>query len=111
MERTMHRKLFMSLAASTAVMLLPAAAQPVLADGAAALTGQVSSEAEGNMEGVVVTARKDGAKFSVSVVTDKDGRYSFPSDRLEPGHYSLSIRAIGYELGGKPAADLSASKT
>src|SRR5438046_5962170 len=52
MERTMHGKLLMILAASTAVMLLPVATQPVLADGTAALTGQVSSEAEGNMEGV-----------------------------------------------------------
>src|SRR2546423_1639785 len=85
MERTMHRKLFMSLAASTAVMLLPAATQPVLADGAAALTGQVSSEAEGNMEGVVVTARKAGGKFSGSVVTDAQGRYRFPAGRVAPG--------------------------
>src|SRR5947207_14125435 len=111
MERTMHRKLFTSLAASTAVMLLPMARQPVLADGAAAVTGQVSSEAEGNMEGVVVTARKAGAKFSVSVVTDAQGRYSFPADRLEPGQYSLTIRAIGYELSNKVAADAAVGKT
>jgi len=107
----MHRKLFMSLAASTAIMLLPAATQPVLADGAAALTGQVSSEAEGNMEGVVVTARKAGAKFSVSVVTDAQGRYSFPADRLEPGQYSLTIRAIGYDLSNKPTAEVAAAKS
>src|SRR6266550_1813334 len=110
MERTMHRKLFMSLAASTAVMLLPAATQPVLADGAAALTGQVSSEADGAMEGVVVTARKAGAKLSISVVTDAQGRYSFPADRLEPGQYALTIRAIGYDLTGKASADVAAEK-
>jgi hypothetical protein len=40
-------------------------------DGApAALTGQVTSDAEGVMEGVVVTAHKDGSIVSVSVTTD-----------------------------------------
>jgi streptogramin lyase len=111
MEEAMHRKLFTSLAASTTVFLVPGTIQPVLADGAAALSGQVSSEAEGNMEGVVVTARKTGAKFSVSVVTDAQGRYSFPADRLEPGQYSLTIRAVGYDLSNKAAADVAAAKT
>jgi hypothetical protein len=35
----------------------------------AALTGQVTSDAEGAMEGVVVTARKDGSIVSTSVTT------------------------------------------
>ncbi len=63
------------------------------------------------MEGVVVTARKAGAKFTVSVVTDAQGRYSFPADRLEPGQYTLTIRAIGYDLNGKATADVAAEKT
>jgi len=37
---------------------------------AAALSGVVSSPAEGAMEGVVVNARRDGANFTVSVVGD-----------------------------------------
>ena len=57
------------------------------------------------MEGVVVTARKAGAKLSISVISDAQGHYSFPTDRLEPGQYSLTIRAIGYELSNKVAAD------
>ena len=81
----MHRKFLLSLTASAAVMLFQATPHTVLAQGTAALSGQVTSEAEGAMEGVVVTARKAGAKFSVSVVTDAQGRYSFPADRLEPG--------------------------
>src|SRR5262249_39150634 len=68
---------------------------------AAAITGQVTSEAEGAMEGVVVTAKKVGAKVSISVVSDAQGRYSFPADRLEPGQYALTIRAAGYDLRGK----------
>jgi len=78
---------------------------------AAALTGQVSSAKEGPMEGVVVSAKKDGSTISISVVTGDKGRYSFPAAKLEPGHYALKIRAIGYELDGAKAADLKAGAT
>ena len=50
-----------------------------------ALTGVVSSPAEAAMEGVVVNARRDGANFTVSVVSDAQGKYSFPRTHLEPG--------------------------
>src|SRR5487761_145296 len=59
----------------------------------AAIAGQVTSAAEGAMEGVVVTAHKDGSIVSVSVTTDAKGHYAFPVNRLEPGHYTLAIRA------------------
>jgi hypothetical protein len=107
----MHRKFLLSLTASAAVMLFQAAPHPVLAQGTVALSGQVTSEAEGAIEGVVVTARKAGAKLSVSVITDAQGRYSFPANRLEPGQYAITIRAISYELGGKPTADIAPAKT
>src|SRR5712691_8941224 len=82
MEEAMQSGLKLSLAAGAALLFLQA---PVHAQGTAAISGQVSSEAEGAMEGVVVTARKADAKFTVSVVTDAQGRYSFPANRLEPG--------------------------
>jgi virginiamycin B lyase len=66
-----------------------------LAQAADALTGQVSSEREGAMEGVVVSARKAGSIVTVSVVTDATGHYRFPAARLEPGSYTLAIRAAG----------------
>ena len=44
-----------------------------------ALTGQVTSAEEGPMEGVVVSAKKDGSTISVSVVTDAQGRFAFPA--------------------------------
>lgn len=50
------------------------------------------------MEGVLVNAKKAGSTVTVTVVSDEQGRYSFPRNRLEPGHYSLSIRAVGYEI-------------
>jgi streptogramin lyase len=61
-----------------------------------ALSGVVRSQAEGPMEGVIVTAKRAGSTIAVSVVTDKTGTYSFPADRLASGEYKLSIRAIGY---------------
>ena len=56
--------------------------------GGPALTGVVRSAAEGRMEGVVVTARREGATFTVSVVSDAQGRYAFPHTHLEPGPYT-----------------------
>ncbi len=76
-----------------------------------ALTGEVTSEAEGAMEGVVVTARQDGSIVSVSVTTDARGRYAFPESKLAPGSYKITIRAIGYDLGMPTAADIVAEKT
>ena len=77
----------------------------------AALAGTVSSAQEGAMEGVIVTAKKDGSTIAVSVVSDDKGHYAFPANRLEPGHYSVKIRAIGYIPNGRPAADVAAGKT
>ena len=57
------------------------------AQGPVALGGLVRSQAEGPMEGVVVNARRDGANFTVSVVSDAQGKYSFPRTHLEPGKY------------------------
>ncbi len=67
-------------------------------DNAVALTGKVTSADEGAMEGVLVSARRAGATVTTTVVSDRDGRYEFPRARLEPGDYTLRIRAIGYDL-------------
>src|SRR6516164_9305325 len=77
----------------------------------AALTGQVTSDAEGAMEGVVVTARKDRSIVSTSVTTDAKGRYAFPENRLESGHYTIAIRAVGYDLGAPANANVIAERT
>lgn len=79
-----------------------------------ALSGQVTSAEEGPMEGVVVSAKKDGSTISVSVVTNAAGRFAFPAARLEPGHYALKARAAGYELdataSSKAAADIASGQ-
>jgi virginiamycin B lyase len=77
------------------------------AQGAAALTGQVTSAEEGAMEGVLVSARKDGGNISITVVSDQKGEYSFPAGRLDPGHYTIAIRAGGYDLDGPKAVDVA----
>src|SRR5206468_3452659 len=77
----------------------------------AALTGAITSAKEGAMEGVIVTAKKDGSTIAVSVATDNKGRYSFPAARLEPGHYTLKIRATGYDLDQARAADVKSGAT
>ena len=75
----------------------------------APLKGQVSSADESAMEGVLVSAKRDGATVTVTVVTDKQGRYSFPAGRLGPGHYSLRVRAVGYDLDSSATADVVAN--
>ena len=78
---------------------------------AATLTGQVTLAEEGSMEGVVVSARKQGSTITLSVVTDQKGQYSFPADRLDAGPYAIAIRAAGYNLDGPKTVDLAAGGT
>jgi streptogramin lyase len=74
-----------------------------------ALSGQVTSAAEGPMEGVLVSAKKSGSTITTTVVSDNRGRYQFPSSKLEPGKYSLRIRAAGYELDSAKTIDVTKS--
>jgi streptogramin lyase len=78
---------------------------------AAALTGRVSSQEEGSMEGVLVNARRTGSTFTVTVVSDQQGRYSFPRNRLEPGQYAVSIRAVGYDLEDPGTVEIAVQNT
>lgn len=80
------------------------------AQSAVALSGQVTSAEEGAMEGVVVSAKRDGSTITISVVTDAQGRFAFPAARLEPGKYSLRLRATGYQLSGAPTAQVAAGQ-
>ncbi len=92
--------------------LIAFTAHPVatsLAQGAG-LAGYVSSAEEGVMEGVLVSAKKAGSTISTTVVTGKDGHYSFPADRLQPGTYALRIRAVGYDLDNHQNIEVAAEK-
>ena len=94
------------LLTSFAGMLLAATAQ---AQDGVALTGKVTSAQEPTMEGVLVSARLDGSNITTTVVTAADGVYSFPAERLAPGHYAISIRAVGYKLDGPKTVDVAAN--
>ena len=78
------------------------------AQDSVALRGLVSSQEEGHMEGVVVTARRGGANFDVSVVTNAQGRYSFPRTHVEPGSYHMTTRAVGYDLRNPGPVEVTA---
>jgi len=84
---------------------------PAQAQGPAALTGTVTSQQESKMEGVIVSAKKAGGTITISVVSDADGKFSFPASRLEPGDYAISIRAIGYDLAGPQQVKVGSAPT
>src|SRR5580692_9353468 len=94
-----------SLAWSVFFPLAASAQAPVTA-----LTGLVSSANEATMEGVLVSATKADSNITVTVVTGADGRYSFPANRLEPGQYTLAVRAVGYELDQPQAIEVADQK-
>ena len=107
------QRIALVVGAAFALTFVPANSVPLAAaqganSAAAALAGQVASTEEGPMEGVIVSAKKDGSTITVSVITNAQGRYSFPAARLEPGRYSLQIRAVGYDLEGPKSADVAA---
>jgi virginiamycin B lyase len=94
------------------VVFCLAAASAIAADdtSTAALTGVVSSQEEGPMAGVLVSAKRAGATITTTVVSDARGRYSFPRNRLDPGQYSIRVRAAGYELDGPRQAEVTGQK-
>src|SRR3954449_9784194 len=89
-------------------MLRPVLAIVLLNAGCALaqLNGRIVSP-DGALEGVVVSARKEGSPVSVSVVSNAAGEYAFPAGRLEPGRYGMRIRATGYELDGPLSVELA----
>jgi virginiamycin B lyase len=103
-EKIMSRHLLLTTC-SLAGLLLATAAQ---AQNGTALTGKVTSAQEPTMEGVLVSAKLDGSTVTTTVVTNAQGVYAFPADKLAPGHYTISTRAVGYKLDGPKAADIAA---
>ncbi len=104
MIRCASIRLLLPLLGALAGSWCAAEAQAQAAQAAqAALEGRVTSAAEGAMEGVLVRAKREGSNKTVTVVTRADGTYSFPGDRLEPGQYAVSVRAVKYLLADSAA--------
>jgi hypothetical protein len=93
---------------TTALLAGVAISGPLMAQPqtTSALTGKITSAEEGAMEGVLVSAKRAGSSITTTVVTNAQGQYSFPQGRLEPGKYSVWIRAIGYELPNAAPAQI-----
>ncbi|HEY4139931.1 MAG TPA: carboxypeptidase regulatory-like domain-containing protein, partial [Pseudolabrys sp.] len=104
----MRRSMLAGVSFVASVVLLASAA--VSSAQTPPLTGTVKAE-QGALEGVLVSAKKDGSNITVTVVSDKDGRYSFPAGRLEPGQYGLRIRAVGFDLDNARPIAITAGKT
>ncbi len=98
-------------AAVLAVAFLCANSTALGAQAQAALAGTVTSAEEGVMEGVLVSAKRAGSTVTLTVVSDNQGRYSFPAAKLAPGRYALRIRAVGYDLDGPGAVEVAGQKT
>jgi virginiamycin B lyase len=104
------RSLFTSLSFVVFTALLAGTANLAAQAGPPALAGKVTAGQE-PLEGVLVSVKRSGSTVTITVVSDKDGRYSFPAARLEPGQYALRIRAAGYELDNSTSVSVAANKT
>jgi virginiamycin B lyase len=81
------------------------------AQPSAAIAGRVTSMQEGPMEGVLVSAKRADSTITVTVVSDAQGRYRFPVERLQPGTYALRIRAVGYDLDAPRNVEVNGRET
>jgi streptogramin lyase len=95
-----------AIAVSVGAAVSSGRAQP-----SAAIAGRVTSMQEGPMEGVLVSARRADSTITVTVVSDAQGRYRFPVDRLQPATYALRIRAVGYDLEAPRNVEVNGSGT
>jgi len=77
-----------------AVVQMPPAAQ---SGTAGAIQGSIKSADGAPMEGVIVSARAAGKSFTTSVLTDRQGTYTFPA--LDGGQYMVWAQAVGFEAG------------
>lgn len=111
-ELVMSRTKLLAAILVGAALLGGAFASSMLAEtpSHSALSGKVTSEAEPTMEGVLVGAKRAGSTITTWVVSNAQGQYSFPRERMEPGTYTVSIRAVGYELPGT-SVEVSAQPT
>jgi len=96
-------------------MLLASAAAAVAGLGMTAsaqaadqiLYGSIASAAGQKLDGVVVSAKREGSTITTSVYTDATGNYYFPP--MAAGKYNVWAQALGFEQT-KAQVDLSANK-
>ena len=75
---------------------------------AATITGTVKGPDGQPFRGAFVQARNAQLKMTVSVLTDKEGRYVV--ENLPAGDYRVGIRAVGYSSAAKSGLKLTADQ-
>jgi len=71
------------------------------------LTGAIASAAGTKLDGVVVSAKREGSNITTSVYTDATGNYYFPP--MAAGKYKIWAQTLGFEQT-KADVDLQATK-
>ncbi len=72
------------------------------------LSGSITSASGQKLEGVQISAKKEGSTITTSVYTDLNGDYFFPA--LPDGKYRVWAQALGFETS-KSEVDLTAKKS
>src|SRR5258708_17287043 len=93
------------LLASVAGVVLVGAVSTASADQL--LTGSITSASGQKLEGVQVSAKKEGSTITTSVYTDLNGEYFFPA--MADGKYRVWAQALGFE-NSKGEGELTAAK-
>src|SRR5579863_7517562 len=75
---------------------------------AATVTGTVKGPDGAPFEGAFVVAVNAKTKISVSVLSDKQGRYRV--ENLPAGEYQVRVRAVGFTTEPRSALNLSADQ-
>jgi hypothetical protein len=91
--------------ASVAGVVALGLAAPACADQL--LTGSIASATGQKLDGVQVSAKKEGSTITTSVYTDLNGEYFFPA--IPDGKYQVWAQTLGFQTA-KGAVDLSATK-
>src|SRR5882762_7264959 len=71
------------------------------------LTGSIASAAGQKLEGVLISAKREGSTITTSVYTDQNGEYFFPA--MADGKYQVWAQTLGFQTA-KGAVDLTAAK-
>ena len=99
----MRSVLLASAAAAVAGLGMPASAQA--ADQM--LSGAINAATGQKLDGVTVSAKREGSTITTSVYTDAAGNYYFPP--MPAGKYNVWAQALGFEQS-KTEVDLTANK-
>ena len=99
---TSVRGLFLASVAA----VVAAALAPSTASADQLLTGAVTGPTGQKVEGVLISARKDGSTITTTVYTDTNGEYFFPA--MADGKYHVWAQTLGFQTA-KGDVDLNAT--